>query len=192
MITLARWPLERFYRWRRRKQKHHLKIIERFGILPSRERKRPIERAVVHAMGEFVLTDQGVHVPAIELLRQKGLSAHALVEPDGTIIKTVRLEEVAYHVGAKNETSLGIEVLVRGNHDYGSFLRAIADEADPPFTREQYDAAGWWLAQTGVDWAAIVRHSDLDPAKRDPGQAFDWQKLKARYEHHRERRTHAA
>jgi len=129
---------------------------------------------VVHAMGEYVATDSGEFVHATDFLDRQGLSSHALVAPDGTLYRCRDDEQGAYHARGFNSASLGIEVLVKGRHDYGSFVRAIAS---PYLMPDQYDAV---VAQC-IEWVKlhgitrVVRHSDLSPGRKiDPGAGFPW------------------
>lgn len=133
---------------------------------------------IVHAMGEFVMAGGGEsydHAPAF--LEQMQLSAHALVSPDGTVIRCRSDNEGAYHARGFNVDSLGIEMLVAGRHDYGSFVRAIAQ---PYLTDAQYAAA----VEQCREWVRIhkitriARHSDVSPGRKlDPGAGFPWERF---------------
>lgn len=133
---------------------------------------------VVHAMGEYIMTDDGGgYVHAVDFLERQGLSAHALVTPTGEIIRLRTDEEGAYHAKGFNTDTLGIEVLVAGNHNYSTFLRAI----DRPYIKAmQYVAlveqCREWVVKYGI--TRIVRHSDLSPGRKvDPGAGFPWAKF---------------
>ena len=133
---------------------------------------------VVHAMGEYVMADDGKsfdHAP--EFLERMKLSAHALVAPDGTVFRCRNDDEGAYHARGFNTDSLGMEMLVAGRHDYGSFVKAISK---PYLTDAQYAAAvaqcREWVSLHGI--TRIVRHSDLSPGRKlDPGSGFPWDKF---------------
>ena len=127
---------------------------------------------VVHAMGEFV---GGMFAP--DFLRSVELSAHALVTPSGVVVRTRADQYGAYHARGHNLTSLGVEILVAGVHDYTSFVRAIkADWVTP----QQWDATlalvRGWRSKHGID--TVVRHSDIDPGRKvDPGEGFMWERF---------------
>ena len=127
-------------------------------------------RIIVHSMGERIDGKS-----AADFLETIGLSAHALVAPDGTVIRCREDTEGAYHALDFNRHSLGIEFLVPGEHDYGSFLRAIRS----PYVTAEAWAAGVAVVRRWIEtWQIhrIDRHSDVDPArKKDPGEGFDWQ-----------------
>lgn len=130
------------------------------------------KRIIVHSMAEYVPGNPNTH--ATELLRSLGLSVHALVCPDGSIIRCRQDWEGAYHAKGHNDNSLGVEFLVPGTYDYSGFLKRIKT---PYLTPEQF-AAGKYLV---ADWAKkyaildIQRHSDVDPERKfDPGNGFPW------------------
>lgn len=133
---------------------------------------------VVHAMSEYVLADEGEdydHAP--DFLERVGLSAHVLAAPDGTLYRCRDDLEGAYHARGFNTESLGIEILVRGRHDYGSFLRAISKSW---VTESQYEAVvrqcREWMTLYGI--RNVARHCDLSPGRKlDPGAGFPWDRL---------------
>jgi N-acetylmuramoyl-L-alanine amidase len=128
---------------------------------------------VVHCMAENIKGWGS----AWDLLNKQGLSAHALIWPSGTIMRCRDDELVAWHAKGYNQDSLGVEFLVPGDYDYGSFVERIKT---PYLTPKQFDAGVYLLR----DWlqqypdCEIVRHSDIDPQRKvDPGAGFPWQKL---------------
>ena len=133
---------------------------------------------VVHAMGEYVMADGGgEYIYAVEHLARMMLSAHALVSPDGTVIRCRGDNEGANHARGFNTDSLGIEILVPGRHDYASFVRTIAQ---PYLTDAQYTAAveqcREWMRLHSI--TRIARHSDVSPGRKlDPGAGFPWDKF---------------
>ena len=128
---------------------------------------------IIHAIGEFIHYD-GRILHAVDFLREIGLSAHALICTDGSVIQCRELNQGAYHAKGHNSHSIGIEFLVPGVHTYGSFIEAISK---PYLTDAQFE--------TGIElcrnWGAgreMQRHSDVDPArKKDPGEGFPWVKF---------------
>lgn len=156
---------------------------------------------VVHAMLEQIAITDAVleHYPADDYPRVHaragervwaatwldlvGLSAHALVSPDGPIIRCRWDHEIAWHASGFNDTRLGVEVLVRGAYDYGAFLTRIDEPWIEPGSAQFAAAAAQvtdWCLRHGIRAApgTIDRHSDLDPnRKRDPGAGFPWARL---------------
>lgn len=148
-----------------------MKVVNRF-LQAGGGNNRP-KMLVVHSMAEFIRRGDDV-VSAYDLLVELGLSAHALVCPDGTVIKSRPEMLVAWHAKGFNQDSLGVEFLVDGTYDYGEWVARIRT---PWLTREQ------WLSGLELvsDWmcrykgSELVRHSDIDPKRKvDPGDGFPW------------------
>ena len=131
---------------------------------------------IVHAMGEYIKDEKPVFAP--DFLEGYGLSAHALIVPNGDVIICRSDQSGAYHARGFNTDSLGVEFLVKGKHDYGSFLDAIKTDW---VTKEQW-VAGIELVQLWMKKHNITdvrRHSDISPGRKsDPGTGFKWQEFK--------------
>ncbi len=133
---------------------------------------------VFHAMGEFII--DGEHRDhAVKFLDRYGLSAHALAAPDGSVYRCRDDLEQAWHARGFNRNTLGIEALVKGEHDYASFIEAIKR---PYIEDAQYQA----ILEQSHEWIdmhpirRLVRHSDLSPGRKvDPGDGFPWRELLA-------------
>jgi len=105
-------------------------------------------------------------------------SSHLLIRRDGELVQFVSFNDRAWHAGASNycgrercnDFSIGIELEGADDIAYEPFqYRALAEVVDalcnayPSLSRER-----------------IVGHSDIAPGRKtDPGQAFDWPRLKA-------------
>jgi len=107
------------------------------------------------------------------------VSAHYLVEEDGTVCRLVAEDKRAWHAGAShwrgvtdvNSASIGIEIVNPG-HEWGY----------RPFAEEQIDALVPLVSaikeRHGITRGNVVGHSDVAPArKRDPGELFPWARL---------------
>ena len=107
------------------------------------------------------------------------VSAHYLVWKDGRIDQLVSERERAWHAGEAfwkgesdlNSVSIGIEIVNPG-HDGGL----------PPFPDAQIEAVIALTRDICGRWAIrperVLAHSDVAPSrKRDPGEAFPWDKL---------------
>lgn len=107
------------------------------------------------------------------------VSAHYLIDEDGTTYRMVAEERRAWHAGFShwsgavdiNDRSIGIEIVNPG-HEFG--YRA--------FPEAQMVAVEELLAQIvarhGISPARVVGHSDIAPTrKQDPGELFDWRRL---------------
>ncbi|MFZ4410124.1 MAG: N-acetylmuramoyl-L-alanine amidase, partial [Paracraurococcus sp.] len=120
---------------------------------------------------------------AIERLRDPAakVSAHYVVEEDGTVFRLVPEERRAWHAGVShwrgasglNGRSIGIEIVNPG-HDWG--YRAF-----PALQMAAVcDLCLGILARHPVPPINVVAHSDIAPdRKQDPGELFDWEGLAA-------------
>jgi N-acetylmuramoyl-L-alanine amidase len=109
------------------------------------------------------------------------VSAHYVVEEDGTVWRLVPEERRAWHAGVSfwrgrtglNDRSIGIELVNPGHeHGYRHFpvlqLAAVCDLCLE------------LLARHPIPQRNVVAHSDVAPdRKQDPGELFDWASLAA-------------
>jgi N-acetylmuramoyl-L-alanine amidase len=128
----------------------------------------------------------GMKTPGEALARlcaaDSGVSAHYLVDEDGTIYGLIDDNDRAWHAGVGfwagtrdiNSTSIGIEVVNPG-HEYGYRpFPAIQIEA-------VIDLAQDIVRRHGIAATAVLGHSDIAPSrKQDPGELFPWAELAAR------------
>ena len=135
---------------------------------------------VVHAMGEYIMNRDDQFVHASTFLNDYKLSAHILVTPGGDLIRCRSDNKIGWHAKGHNTSSLGIEFLVPGEHNYVTFISAIKE---PYLTKTQY-AAG---VDAIIEWRNLYkiqkvdRHSDLSPERKvDPGDGFPWNDFKQR------------
>ncbi|NYD90761.1 N-acetylmuramoyl-L-alanine amidase [Sphingomonas melonis] len=139
------------------------------------ERSLPISMIVLHYTG----MQDGPSALARLRDPEAKVSAHYLVEEDGTVCRLVPEEMRAWHAGRShwrgitdvNSASVGIEIVNPG-HEWGY----------RPFTEEQIDALIPLVAaikeRHAITRGNIVGHSDIAPArKRDPGELFPWSRL---------------
>jgi N-acetylmuramoyl-L-alanine amidase len=142
------------------------------------ERKARVSMVVLHYTGMRTAAEalERLCDPAAEV------SAHYLIDEDGTVIRLVDEAKRAWHAGRSywrgetdvNSASIGIE-LVNPGHEFGY----------RPFPEAQMEALLPLLADIvkrhDVPRANVVGHSDVAPArKQDPGELFPWDLL-ARY-----------
>lgn len=139
------------------------------------ERTQPVSMIVLHYTG---MTDGQA---ALERLCDPvaEVSAHYLVDEDGTIHRLVVEDKRAWHAGKArwrgiedvNSASIGIEIVNPG-HELGY----------RPFAEEQIDALIPLVARIkeshGITRGNVVGHSDIAPMrKQDPGELFPWSRL---------------
>jgi N-acetylmuramoyl-L-alanine amidase len=138
-------------------------------------RKLPVSMIVLHYTG---MVDGAA---ALERLCDPvaEVSAHYLVDEDGTIHRLVAEDKRAWHAGKArwrgiedvNSASIGIEIVNPG-HELGY----------RPFGEEQIDALIPLVARIkeshGITRGNVVGHSDIAPMrKQDPGELFPWHRL---------------
>ncbi len=107
------------------------------------------------------------------------VSAHYVVDEDGTIHRLVAEEHRAWHAGRShwrgvtdiNSASIGIEIVNPG-HEWG--YRAFPDAQIDALIPLIHDIK----QRHGITRGNVVGHSDIAPArKQDPGELFPWGKL---------------
>ena len=110
---------------------------------------------------------------------QSKVSAHYLVEEDGTVFRLVDEQRRAWHAGVSywagdtdiNGCSIGIEIVNPG-HETG--YRAFPDAQMKAVIALCLDIRG----RHEVPSARFLGHSDVAPdRKQDPGELFDWRRL---------------
>lgn len=106
------------------------------------------------------------------------VSAHYLIDRDGTVLSLVDEAARAWHAGAGawrgegdvNSRSIGIELVNTGTEPF----------AEPQMAALEPLLAGV-LKRHGLGPEAVIGHSDMAPdRKSDPGARFDWRRLALR------------
>ena len=151
---------------------------------------------IIHSMAEFLKMESGP-MGAHDFLKSVNLSVHGFIHPDGRYEKMLDTPNKAFHAGKSkfgdlenlNSHFLGFELLVPGEHDFGTFSKAI--ETPGTYTAAQFktavDVCKWWIEKYNIPVNAVVRHSDVSgddvrgagKGKTDPGSAFDWEAFQA-------------
>lgn len=151
---------------------------------------------IIHSMAEYLKMPEGGSLYAHDFLKTLKLSVHGFITPDGKYEKMIESPNKAAHAGKSkwgelenlNSHFLGFELLVKGEHDFGTFSKAI--QTPGTYTEEQFKTAletcKWWMKQYDIPVENIVRHSDCSgddvrgkgQGKTDPGNAFDWERFK--------------
>ena len=139
------------------------------------ERALPVSMVVLHYTGMPSAAE------ALERMcsAEAKVSAHYMIDEDGTVTRMVEEEHRAWHAGRSywrgitdvNSASVGIE-LVNPGHEWGY----------RPFPEAQMEALVPLLAaimrRHRVARSNVVGHSDVAPGrKEDPGELFDWELL---------------
>lgn len=107
------------------------------------------------------------------------VSAHYMIDEDGTVCRLVDEGQRAWHAGVSmwrgerdvNSRSVGVE-LVNPGHEFG--LRPFPD----PQIASLIDLAQGILVRHPIPARNVVGHSDIAPRrKQDPGELFPWWRL---------------
>jgi len=107
------------------------------------------------------------------------VSAHYLVDEDGSIWRLVAEERRAWHAGVScwsgrrdiNGVSIGIE-LVNPGHEYG-----YRNFPEPQMAALE-ELCGGIMGRHPIPARHVLAHSDVAPQRRsDPGERFDWPRL---------------
>jgi N-acetylmuramoyl-L-alanine amidase len=151
-------------------------LIHRHAPSPNcNERALPVSMVVLHYTG-MQSADEALARLCDD---QAQVSAHYMIDEDGTVTALVPEDLRAWHAGRSywrgitdvNSASVGIE-LVNPGHEFGY----------RPFPEAQIEALLPLLAEIvkrhDVPRANVVGHSDVAPArKEDPGELFPWDVL---------------
>ena len=142
-------------------------------------------------MSEYLMY-KGKRMYAKDFLKSLGLSVHGFIKPDGTYDKMIESPNKAFHAGKSlheglsglNSHYLGVELLVPGVNDFGSFSKKI--NLKGTYSQAQFDTTvkvfKFWMDKFDIPASRVVRHSDVSgdhvrgkgKGKTDPGSAFDW------------------
>lgn len=138
------------------------------------ERTLPVSMVILH----YTEMEPGGALERLTSPESK-VSAHYLIEEDGTVTRLVPEDRRAWHAGVAfwrglrdiNSASIGIE-LDHPGHKYGY----------RPFADAQIEALMPLLARImqthDIPRANILGHSDVAPARKiDPGELFPWERL---------------
>jgi N-acetylmuramoyl-L-alanine amidase len=148
-----------------------------FGPRKAVDGETRIRHIVVHYTGTKSCDE------ALKLLcaKETEVSAHYVIDEDGTIYRLVAEDQRAWHAGVSfwrgmrdiNSTSIGIEIVNPG-HEYG--YRAFPASQMSSFAQLAADI----MARHRLPAACLLGHSDVAPSrKQDPGELFPWQRLAA-------------
>jgi N-acetyl-anhydromuramyl-L-alanine amidase AmpD len=150
---------------------------------------------IIHSMAENIIYNDKI-LTALELLKELKLSIHTLINIDGTRTEMVLPPNRSLHAGISkhnnltnlNNHYLGVEILLKGTHDYNSFIKRIKEPF--PFNTLQIstliECCKHWMKQYNIPIENVVRHSDVSgddirgirKGKLDPGSGFNWIKFK--------------
>jgi len=141
----------------------------------AREPDTPLQYIVLHYTGMKTAADALAHMTT----SGSEVSAHYMIDEDGSLTRLVAEEDRAWHAGKSfwrgerdiNSASIGIE-LVNPGHLFGY----------RPFPPEQIAALKDLLREImdrhNLPPSCLLAHSDIAPTrKEDPGELFPWEEL---------------
>lgn len=143
------------------------------------DRKLPIFMLVMHYTGMI----DGASAIARLTSSEAGVSAHYVVNEDGTVLRLVDEGKRAWHAGVScwrritdvNSASIGIEIVNPG-HEFG--YRPFPDDQIAAVVRLTHEIR----KRHDIPCGNVVGHSDVAPVRRqDPGELFPWDKLARLY-----------
>ncbi|MBI1196015.1 MAG: 1,6-anhydro-N-acetylmuramyl-L-alanine amidase AmpD [Gammaproteobacteria bacterium] len=115
--------------------------------------------------------------PELEEICGLRVSAHVLIRRDGSVVQYVPFDRRAWHAG---------ESSFKGRSRCNDFSVGIELEGcdDIPYETAQYKVLAEIIGALRADYPAIgndsiVGHCDIAPGRKtDPGEAFDWARLR--------------
>lgn len=141
------------------------------------ERKSEIDMIVLHATATKTLADTFFYL--IEKEEQPRVSAHYVIDRDGTIYQLVDDSKRAWHAGIARWDDITQDL---NSHSIGIEFQCapLSDKMLDFFTKEQI-ASGLELChhlqeKYHIKAHNIVAHSDIAPERKiDPGMTFPWE-----------------
>lgn len=168
----------------------------------SWEREYKPEYVVIHFTSAVVLSrDDPYNIYTVrDIFEDNGLSIHYIIDREGNILCYMPEDRAAWHAGKgtyagderltnlMNKYSIGIELLAIGSqNDMAQYLTKAEynalDSSLVGFTEKQYaalsDLVGDICERNAIsfDREHIIGHDMYNPAKNDPGELFDWNRL---------------
>jgi len=148
---------------------------------------------IIHSMAEYVVFKNKI-IKAKDFLIKSKLSVHALINYEGEVEFMIPSSEKGIHAGKSqhkslinlNQYYLGIELLIKGEHNYESFKNEIT--LKNPYSDIQLISAAKlcinWMNSYDININNIVKHSEVSSdkirgngkGKIDPGK-LDWNKF---------------
>lgn len=130
--------------------------------------RREIKRIIIHDTGSHTARS------ALDWFARSAaeVSAHVVIDRDGTIYRVVPDAHIAWHARRHNRDSLGVE---------------LVDRTNDPYPAEQLDACAQWVASRcalhSITPDRIFGHADVSVPpgrKTDPGPDFPWAEFRTR------------
>ncbi len=168
----------------------------------SREREHKPEFVMIHFTSAVVLSKEEPYNETLVrgIFTDYEVSVHYIIDRNGNIDCYVPEELVAYHAGRGewnndekytnklNDYAIGIEIMAIGSqNDMAQYMTANEYNALNPefigYTDSQYDSLKLLVKDIcerndiPMDRQHVIGHEEYSPAKTDPGELFDWDRL---------------
>ncbi len=168
----------------------------------SRPRTERAELVMIHFTSAVVVSrDDPYNMETVRsIFEDYQLSVHYIIDRDGVVRCYVPEDRVAWHAGKGtwngdekytdklNEYAIGIELVAIGSEgDMAQYLTAEEydrlDDSLKGFTDAQYVSLGKLVEDIcsrnniPFDREHVIGHEEYSPAKTDPGELFDWERL---------------
>ena len=165
-------------------------MIKRELIIPK--------NIIIHSISEYI---SGKSAP--EFIKSIGLDCHYFIQPDGNVINQIVTHDIdlkngyiirGLHAGVSkhehkynlNWNSIGIELMIEGEHSYEEFLDKIKTDC---YTESQIESCLKLVRELSAHFRIkkcnVIRHSDVSgddirgkgKGKKDPGEGFNYEKF---------------
>ena len=165
----------------------------------SDTREENIEYIIIHFTSAVMLSrSEPYNMKLIRgIFEDNELSIHYIIDRDGKTLCYIPEDRTAWHAGRgsyngienrMNHHSVGIELVGMGSEaDMAQYMSSeeyqALDKNLTGFTDAQYEALARLVADVcqrnniPIDREHIIGHSEYNPAKSDPGELFDFDKL---------------
>jgi N-acetylmuramoyl-L-alanine amidase CwlA len=141
-----------------------------FAARPS----RAVDTIIIHSTYNNTGGDRYSVSKIIGIYESYGVSAHYLIDREGTIYRLVREKDISYHAGVSrvpdgrkdvNDFSIGIELI---------------NATDDEYTSAQYRAVKKLVSDIKARYRIkyVLGHDDIAPGRKTDPWNFDWSKLK--------------
>lgn len=168
----------------------------------SWEREYPPEYVMIHFISAVMIDrDDPYNIQTIrEIFEDQEISINYIIERNGNVRCYIPEYRAAWHAGkgsykgiekltdAMNRYSIGIEIVAMGSvNDMSVYMPSedyyALDQSLMGFTDEQYESLRALVRDIcdrnniPFDREHVIGHQEYKPAKTDPGELFDWDRL---------------
>lgn len=148
------------------KTKPDIEVSYEYKLKSSSRAKEEVNRIILHHTATTSAEE------TFDVLKQRGLSVHYMIDKNGIVYYMVDEERMAYHAAGKNDISIGIEIVNLGCKE-------------DKYTDAQYESIKMLINDIAKRWPSIsvdnehvIGHFQVtESGKWDPSPNFDWAKI---------------